>query len=312
VAAACGRYSKRTLRIAYEVIEILADRTGSAFVGHRGLIMPTLHRLYERIPDDDPEIQPLFNCLSGLAVSLGIHFEEYALPIYCRCLGMVKNLLETQRVGQIAANWDNFVASALDLLGGMFEGLGSKMEHFVGQSGLAEVLYYCCQMSEVEIRQSAFALLGEVAKTCPSSLASNLSEFAAVSVDNFSHQCLTENGLSVCNNACWALGELSLLSGPDQFRLIATKVLENTVNIMVHARCLPRNLVENATITLGRVVLICSTGFAQHLHVYVGVWCQMLRSIRDNLEKEQSFKGLFVLVNLRVQQRIHFRISAKL
>jgi len=120
VAAACGRYSSRTLRIAYAVIEILADRTGDAFVGHGGLIVPALQRLYERIPDDDPEIQPLFNCLSALAISLEIHFEEYALPIYCRCLGMVKTLSETQRVGQIAANWDNFVASALDLLGGMF------------------------------------------------------------------------------------------------------------------------------------------------------------------------------------------------
>ena len=51
-----------------------------------------------------------------------------------------------------------------------------------------------------------------------------------------------------------------------------------------------------SAITLGRVAWVCPGQIAPHLAHFVGPWCNALRSIRDDVEKEHAFSGLCALL----------------
>lgn len=51
-----------------------------------------------------------------------------------------------------------------------------------------------------------------------------------------------------------------------------------------------------SAITLGRVAWVCPVQLAPHLAHFAGPWCNALRSIRDDVEKEHAFLGLCALL----------------
>ena len=59
-----------------------------------------------------------------------------------------------------------------------------------------------------EVRQSAFALLGDLSRACFSHVKPLTGEYMAVLSRNL-NPCL----ISVCNNATWAIGEMALKLG---------------------------------------------------------------------------------------------------
>ncbi len=60
----------------------------------------------------------------------------------------------------------DFMIASLDLLSGIVEGLGSSIEHLVAKGNLLSLLYQCMQDPLHDVRQSAFALLGDLTKSC--------------------------------------------------------------------------------------------------------------------------------------------------
>jgi len=57
--------------------------------------------------------------------------------------------------------------SSLDLLAGLADGLRASVEPLVAASVLPVLLPAACADSTADVRQSAFALLGDLAKACP-------------------------------------------------------------------------------------------------------------------------------------------------
>ena len=58
-----------------------------------------------------------------------------------------------------------------------------------------------------DVRQSAFALAGDLAKCCLSQLASVYSRLVELCVHSLHPSLITPESMSASNNACWALGE---------------------------------------------------------------------------------------------------------
>lgn len=104
---------------------------------------------------------------------------------------------------------------------------------------------------------------------------------------------LTQENMSACNNACWSLGELAIKAQPQDVAPFATKVVERLWSVLAApAGSMPRSILENSAITLGRVAWMATEQLAPHLKVYCRPWCNVLRSIRDDIEKEHAFLGL--------------------
>lgn len=99
----------------------------------------------------------------------------------------------------------------------------------------------------------------------------------------------------VANNACWAAGEIAVRTPPEQLAPF-TLPLAQSVVALLGVRLGDRHLVHNAAITLGRIAISHPDPLVPHVGTFVREWCAALRTIRDDVEKEQAFTGLCALV----------------
>lgn len=97
---------------------------------------------------------------------------------------------------------------ALDLLSGLAEGLNGHIEKLVVNSNIMQLLYQCMQDPMPEVRQSSFALLGDLTKACFQHVHPCITDFLPILGQN-----LNPEFISVCNNATWAIGEISIKLG---------------------------------------------------------------------------------------------------
>ncbi len=119
---------------------------------------------------------------------------------------------------------------------------------------------------------------------------------------NTPHSHLTRANLSASNNACWSLGELAIKVSSDDLQPVVAPLAERLVPVLAApAGSMPRSIIENSAITLGRIAWTCPEPLAGALEHFVWHWCHALRSIRDDLEKEHAFLGLCRLLRLNPQ-----------
>uniref|UniRef100_A0A1I8H083 Transportin-1 n=1 Tax=Macrostomum lignano TaxID=282301 RepID=A0A1I8H083_9PLAT len=239
------RYQHKNLLILYDAIGTLADSVGShlnqeAFVQ---LLMPRLFQKWESLNDDDKDLFPLLECLSSLATALGVGFLPYCEPVFARCVRLVETTLRQQQLhfqnpeANEAPDKD-FMIVSLDLLSGVAEGLGSEIQPLVQGSPILDLLYHCMQDSQPIVRQSAFALLGDLSKACFDQLRPAVGNFLMVLAAN-----LNPVNISVCNNAIWAIGEISIRLG-SEIKPYVEKIIDPLTDIINRTNT-PKTLQEN-------------------------------------------------------------------
>ncbi|XP_028113618.1 transportin-1-like isoform X9 [Camellia sinensis] len=164
-----------------------------------------------------------------------------------------------------------FIVCSLDLLSGLTEGLGSGIESLV----------------------------------CPIYLQPRLSEFLDVATKQLNTPKLKET-IAVANNACWAIGELAVKVREEISPIVMT-LISCLVPILQHAEEFNKSLMENSAITLGRLAWVCPELVSPHMEHFMQAWCIALSMyvlvlffttprIRDDIEKEEAFRGLCAMV----------------
>ncbi|XP_044489331.1 transportin-1-like isoform X1 [Mangifera indica] len=296
---AFGKYQRRNLRIVYDAIGTLADAVGQELNQpvYLEILMPPLIAKWQQLPNSDKDLFPLLECFTSIAQALGIGFTQFALPVFQRCI----DIIQTQQLAKVdpvsaGVQYDKeFIVCALDLLSGLVEGLGSGIESLIAQSSLRELLLQCCMDDAPDVKQSAFALLGDLAKVCPIHLHPRLSEFLDLAAKQLNTSKLRET-ISVANNACWAIGELAI-KVHQEVSPVVMAVISSLVLILQHSeRELNKSLIENSAITLGRLAWVCPEIVAPHMEHFMQSWCMALSMIRDDIEKEDAFRGLCAMV----------------
>ena len=212
-----------------------------------------------------------------------------------------------------------FIEHLLDAIDGMTLGMSAAtaanhsssevLGALFSRTSLGPHIVRAAQSNSNELRQSAFGLLGDLmetssqfSSTAPTSsmiahLLPYLSPLVEAALAAMHPEQITPDSIDACNNAAWSLGVVSMAcSGQDvaQFALVA---LERLAPILTAPMAtVPRSLVENAAICLGRLALTTPETVAPHAHVYMGGWCAALRGLTDNREKADAFKGLLRVV----------------
>jgi transportin-1 len=237
--------------------------------------MPPLIEKWQQLSNSDKDLFPLLECFTSIAHALGTGFTPFAEPVFRRCI----NIIQTQQLAKAnpaaaGSQYDKeFIVCSLDLLSGLAEGLGSGVESLVSQCSLRDLLLHCCTDDAPDVRQSAFALLGDLAR--------ELSKVHAA--------------ISVANNACWAIGELAV-KVRQEISPFVLSVISCLVPILQHAEGLNKSLIENSAITLGRLAWVCPDLVSPHMEHFMQPWCTALSMIRDDVEKEDAFRGLCAMV----------------
>ncbi|KAK7280593.1 hypothetical protein RJT34_25658 [Clitoria ternatea] len=295
---AFGKYQRRNLRIVYDAIGTLAEAVGGELNQpvYLDILMPPLIEKWQQLSNSDKDLFPLLECFTSIAHALGTGFTQFAEPVFRRCI----NIIQTQQFAKAdpaaaGVQYDKeFIVCSLDLLSGLAEGLGSGIESLVSQCSLRDLLLHCCVDDAPDVRQSAFALLGDLARVCPVHLNPRLSEFLEAAAKQLEISKVKE-AISVANNACWAIGELAVKVRQEISPIVLT-VISCLVPILQHAEGLNKSLIENSAITLGRLAWVCPELVSPHMEHFMQTWCSALSMIRDDVEKEDAFRGLCAMV----------------
>ncbi|PWN39074.1 ARM repeat-containing protein [Ceraceosorus guamensis] len=304
---AFNKYQQKNLLILYDAIGTLADCVESALnrPEYVEIIMPPLISKWQSLDDGDADLIPLLECLSSVTIAVGPGFLPYSPPVFQRCVGLVhSNLVAAQAEAQKPLDEQEmpnrtFIIVALDLLSGLTQGLGADVQPLIEQSNpsLLPLLGACLTNPDPPVRQSAYALLGDLAicafRLLRPQLPSIMKELIAqIVVDPPSES------VSVCNNATWAAGEIALqYQGQDTSELHQwiPSLTERLIPVLMSTKS-PKSLMENAAVTIGRIGLVCPALVAPHLEQFIEQWCQALWDIKDNDEKDSAFRGLCAMI----------------
>lgn len=212
---AFSKYQHKNLLILYDAVGTLADSVGHHLnkPEYINILMPPLIEKWNLLQDDDKDLFPLLECLSSIATALQSGFLPYCEPVYRRCISLIQQTINQDMAnntnpGQFEQPDKERMIVALDLLSGLAEGLDAHIETLVVNSNIMQLLYQCMQDCMPEVRQSSFALLGDLTKACFQHVAPYMQDFFPILGQN-----LNPDFISVCNNATWAIGEIAMKLG---------------------------------------------------------------------------------------------------
>ena len=335
---AFNKYQQKNLLILYDAIGTLADSVGSSLnrPEYVEILMPPLIAKWQTLADDDIDLIPLLECVSSVTIAIGPGFLDHSPPVFQRCVQIIHNTLlvyqqESQKPLQERELPDRtFIIVCLDLLSGLTQGLGGNVQGLIAQSNppLLPLLAMCITVSnerscaykqptstlhppvsqhqDPPVRQSAYALLGDLAISAFELLRPNLSSIMPELINQIEPEPKPDT-VSVCNNATWSAGEIALQYGSvhDASNAAHRQELEEWVMPLIQ-RLIPvllnpksvKSLSENAAVTIGRLGLVVPDMVAIHLEVFLENWCQALWDIKDNDEKDSAFRGLCEMIQV--------------
>ncbi|KAM9237784.1 LOW QUALITY PROTEIN: transportin-1-like [Dugong dugon] len=300
---AFSKYQRKNLLILYDAIGTLADSVEHHLnkPEYIQMLMPPLIQKWNMLKDKDKDLFPLLECLSSVATALQSGFLLYCEPVYQRCVNLVQKalaqaMLNNAQPDQYEAPDKGFMIVALDLLSGLAEGLEGSIEQLVARSKILTLMYQCKQDKMPEVRHS-FALLGDLTKACFQHVKPCIADFMPIFGTS-----LNPEFISVCNNATWAIGEISIPMGREMQPYIPM-VLHQLTEIINRPNT-PKTLLENTAITIGRLGYVCPQKVAPMLQQFIRPSCTSLRNIRDIEEKDSAFRGICTMISVNPSEVI--------
>ncbi|KAL9116931.1 MAG: hypothetical protein Q9187_006536, partial [Circinaria calcarea] len=296
-------YKDRNMFLLYGCVQTLAEHVGPKLKNPEliDLLMPALIQRWSKISDDSRELFSLLECLSYVATALGDFFSPYAGPIFTRCIKIVHQKLEEYI---LAANNEaldmpqtDILVTSLDLLSAIIQALPKEKSGELvsnSQPRMFDLLRFCLEDPANDVRQSAYALLGDCAIHIFPHLQPVLPVLMPILIQQLDIDAMPDEeadaAFSVINNACWSCGEIALQEREGMAPYVE-KLYERLYSIIRNPE-IPSSVNENAAIALGRLGLYCSQGLALHLADFAKRFLQIIEPVDNTDEKGQAFLGL--------------------
>ena len=296
------KYQTKNLLMMYDAVGTLCESvTGSAQIRDPGcvaILLPPLVEKWHQLADDDRQIFPLLECFTSVAKALGPAFQEYAPPAFARAVAITESVLVSQAAAAATGEDgmdDEFAVCALDLIAGIVEALEGGAAPLVAQPNFLQLIYKAMQHPADDVRQSAFALVGDLCTSCPDAARMVCEQYTPILINNIHPRCQ-----AVCNNSTWATGEMAMLMGAamEQF---AVAICNPLLAILCDPHCNP-NLYDNACVTVGRVGLACPAVVAPLIAGQVNgfsaaaVFLDGIAVVTDLREKEHAYQGMCMML----------------
>lgn len=301
------KYKDRNMYILYDCVQTLAERLGP-FIAKPELVnqlMPALIGRYNNVNDQSRELFPLLECLSYVALALGDAFAPYGPTIFLRCVNIIHVNLEQSLAASSNTVLDqpdkDFLITSLDLLSAIIQALdNAQVAELIksSQQPFFELLSFCMEDPTDEVRQSAYALLGDCSKYVSPQLQQYLPTIIPILLKQLDLDSILDeefdSGLGVVNNACWSAGEVAMMHGQGMGPFIP-ELLQRLVEILSNPR-VPNALSENAAIAIGRLGIENSEQLGPMLHTYAEDFLNTMTEIDPSEEKATAFKGFSMVV----------------
>ncbi|KAF2124803.1 ARM repeat-containing protein [Dothidotthia symphoricarpi CBS 119687] len=299
-------YKDRNMFILYDCVQTLAEHVGPALAQEDlvNMLMPALIQRWNKVSDQSREMFPLLECLSYVATALGSMFAQYAPGIFARCIKVIQRNLEdgvmaSENPGMEIPDKD-FLVTSLDLLSAIVQALQRQdsAQLVAASPNFFQLLAFCMKHPENDVRQSAYALLGDCAIYVFEQLQPCLPTILEILIEQLDvsqiHLRADETGYSVINNACWSVGEIAMRQ-KDGMQPYVDRLLR-TVGTILFDENVPESLNENAAISLGRLGLGCAQQLAVHLAQIAPPFIRVIKKVMWTDEKSDALTGFMRMI----------------
>lgn len=294
-------YQRKNLLILYDCVGTFIEKIGSDVFNsqpqHANTLLPPLLKNWQVLEDTDSDLWPLLECMSIVAATMGESFAPYAVPVYERAVKILANTVQLHQEVHtnpvIEAPEKDFMVTSLDLIDGLVQGFKEHSVELMQQHGanLMALVLACLEDHDDDVRQLAFALLGDLAIfTCSLTIQPNL-DHIVICAGNEINNCSYAT-YAVTNNAIWSLGEIALKCAPGTLK----RYIPNIVGLLIpvlNSTDSQQTVLENAAICLGRLGLADgSSDIIGRLPEFIYTWCTHMMYVMENEEKESAFLGM--------------------
>ena len=294
------KYKDKNMYVLYDCVQTLAEHASPnlAQPENVNLLMPALIRRWQSVQDQSREMFPLLECLSFVATALGPEFAPFAEPLFNRCIKLIQQNLEdgaTAEQSFLDQPDKDFLVTSLDLLSSIIQALDEQQSARLAggaHPNMFHMLAYCMRDSSNDVRQSAYALLGDCAIYIFPQLQQYLPEILMILIEQLTLNDVKndpESTFRVINNACWSCGEISMRQGKGMEPFV-DKLLEKLAFIIFSSE-VPESLNENAAIALGRLGIGCHEQLAPHLQSFAPPFLKYMQKVEWTDEKGHAYKG---------------------
>lgn len=299
-------YQRKNLIVLYDSVQTFVEA-----MGHERLVskqeyvdtlLPPLLQKWQLLEDDDNDLWPLLECMASIAATLRELFAPYAMPVYERAINILSNCIQLDMQCQTDPSLDlpekDFMVTSLDLIDGLIQGFGEHSIELIrtNNTNLMDLVLKCFEDSTDDVRQSAYALLGDLAIfLIEDTIVTRLDQIMICIGNEINSRNITSH--AVYNNAIWSLGEISMRLPYEKLKPYLSNLVDLLIPVLNSMDTQP-TVLENAAICLGRMGL---TGGAEvispRLSEFILQWCAQMIYLIDNEEKETGFKGMLNIIN---------------
>ena len=294
------QYKDKNIYILYDCVQTLAEHTGPTLAQPElvDTLMPALIARWQKVQDQSREMFPLLECLAFVANALGTSFTPYAKPLWTRCIKIIAQNLEDSSIAgdEFGMQPDkDFLVTSLDLLSSIIQALEEAQSTELASTAdpnMFLLLAHCMKDNNNDVKQSAYALLGDCAIYIFPLLQQYLDtilQILIIQLDLTQAQKDPETAFRVINNACWSCGEIAMRHGAGMNRYIG-ELLQKLAIIMFSDQ-IPESLNENAAIAVGRLGIGCHEQLAPHLKEFAQPFLKAMMKVSWTDEKGHAYKG---------------------
>lgn len=297
-----GKYKDRNMYILYDCVQTLAECVMAEMAKPHlvQILMPALIDRYNKVSDQSREIFPLLECLGYIAAAYGDVFAQFAPPLFARCIKIIYENLQEYLAAVNNQTFDepdkDFLVTSLDLLSAIIQAIDpQKSGELVANSQprFFDLLSFCMEDPNYEVRQSSYALLGDCAINIFPQLEPFIPNIMPTLIKQLDLDLIRDDdrhtGFSVLNNACWSCGEIAVNEKAPLSPYLDK--LYQGLFVIVNNEEIVDSVNENAAMALGRLGLCCSDELAPRLGEYADSFLKSMAKIEFTREKASAFLG---------------------
>jgi len=308
---AIERHQTRALMVSLEIYGSIAGAVGPA-IGENNLpniFVPPLLMMWTKkakINALDRTLLPLMESLASITMVVGMNYQPWALQTFDTAMIMINSCLMILSCTEFSDEEADPIICATDIIDGLVEGLGPNFAELLPSSPQWGELFLSVLKTltghEVDgVRMSAFALMGDIAKNCPTVIQEGMAELL-----NEAIACIDPLYPSVCNNAVWSIGEVCVkcVGNPASLQPYYEEIVQSLVSILMEAEYSGSSLtglVENAASTMGRLAKVNPAFVASDLPRFLNRWSDGCAKIDNLTERRDAFEGFMLSVQTNPQ-----------
>ncbi|KAL4880958.1 armadillo-type protein [Aspergillus karnatakaensis] len=297
-----GKYKDRNMYILYDCVQTLAECVMGELAKPElvDILMPALIERYNNVSDQSRELFPLLECLGYVAAAYGDAFAPFAAPLFQRCTKIIYENLQEYVAAVNNQGLDepdkDFLVTSLDLLSAIIQAIDPRKSGELvanSQPRFFDLLCFCMEDPNYEVRQSSYALLGDCAINIFPQLEQFINNILPILIKQLDLDLIRDDdrhtGFSVLNNACWSCGEIAV-NEKAALSPYAEKLYHGLLAIINNEEIID-SVNENAAMALGRLGICSSDQLAPHLAEYAGSFLKSMSRIDFTREKASAFLG---------------------